>query len=221
MYKKKSTGELSFGIGFSTSAGALLDVGARERNLLGRGQDIKINAELAQTQSSIDFGFTEPYFLDRRLAAGFDLFAINTNYDTSSSSSTYDYNVRTRGGDLRMGYYYNDYLRHDWTYTLSSTEVMDIADDASTYVKDQKGVAVKSSIGHLLTYDRRDSKVDPTEGYYFKFGHEFAGLAGNEAFLKTTVGAGQLFKIDDQSVVTISGTGGTIQGLEGKNGSYQ
>ena len=42
--REKSTGELSFGVGWSSSDGALFDVTLRERNLLGRGQDIRLKA---------------------------------------------------------------------------------------------------------------------------------------------------------------------------------
>ena len=38
---EKSTGELSFGAGFSTQDGVLGDIRLRERNLLGRGQDLR------------------------------------------------------------------------------------------------------------------------------------------------------------------------------------
>ena len=35
---EQSTGEISFGAGFSTTAGVLGDISVRERNLLGKGQ---------------------------------------------------------------------------------------------------------------------------------------------------------------------------------------
>jgi outer membrane protein insertion porin family len=41
--EEKSTGELSFGVGFSSLDGPLANVGIRERNLLGRGQDLNFN----------------------------------------------------------------------------------------------------------------------------------------------------------------------------------
>ncbi|MDH3234354.1 MAG: outer membrane protein assembly factor BamA, partial [Alphaproteobacteria bacterium] len=72
--EEKATGELSLGAGFSTEEGALGTIGLRERNFLGRGQDISVAFTLSQRSTEADLRFTEPYFLDRNLAVGFDLF---------------------------------------------------------------------------------------------------------------------------------------------------
>jgi outer membrane protein insertion porin family len=207
---EKSTGEISFGVGFSTSVGGLVNVGAKERNLLGRGQEVSINTQLAQKGAGAIASFTEPYFLDRRLTAGFDVFATSTN--------SYDflvYSVTTAGFDFRTGYYYNDFLRSDWKYTLSSTHIHDIDPSASLYIREQAGTSNVSSIFHALTYDRRDSKVDPTTGYYLKLGNEVAGLGGMEYWLRTTASAGHYFKLSDETILLMSTNGGYIFSLNG------
>ncbi len=67
------------GLGFSTSDGPLADINIRERNFLGRGQDVQIGAVVSFRSQQIDLSFTEPYFLDKNIAAGFDLFEIKTS----------------------------------------------------------------------------------------------------------------------------------------------
>ena len=71
---EKATGELTLGGGYSTDAGALLDVGLSERNLIGTGVSAGINGVLAQRRSSITGSITDPYFLDRNLVVGGDVF---------------------------------------------------------------------------------------------------------------------------------------------------
>src|SRR5690606_2590113 len=93
--QEQATGELTFGIGFSTAEGPLADVGLRERNLLGRGQDLRLNFTLSGRRSQIDLSFTEPYFLDRPLAAGIDLF--RTEIDRRESS----FDEKNLGGGFR------------------------------------------------------------------------------------------------------------------------
>ena len=66
---EKSTGELTLGGGYSTDAGALVDVGLSERNLVGTGINAGINGTLAQRRSSITASVTDPYFLDRNLVS--------------------------------------------------------------------------------------------------------------------------------------------------------
>ena len=70
--EEQSTGELSLGIGFSTTDGPLADINIRERNFLGRGQDLRIGTVVSLRSQQVDLSFTEPYFLDRNIAAGFD-----------------------------------------------------------------------------------------------------------------------------------------------------
>ena len=77
---EKATGELTLGGGYSTDAGALLDIGLSERNLIGSGISAGINGVLAQRRSSITASITDPYFLDRNLVVGGDVFLIQTNY---------------------------------------------------------------------------------------------------------------------------------------------
>ena len=211
--QEKSTGELSSGVGWSSSVGALLQVGATEHNLLGKGQTVTINGQLAQKQTSISTGFTEPYFLDRHLIAGIDLFSVrSTNTQTTSG-----YDSKSLGTDLRMGYYYNEYLRHDWRYTASVTEIENVDSTASIYVQDQQGTTTLSMISHGLTWDHRDSRVDPTRGYYVKFGNDLAGEGGSEHFIRTSTSAGQFFSIFDETVLSVSATAGVVNGFEGDN----
>ena len=68
------TGELSFGAGVSSADGVLGDIAIRERNLLGRGQDLRLALTASARRQEIDLSFTEPYFMDRDVAAGFDVF---------------------------------------------------------------------------------------------------------------------------------------------------
>ncbi|HIJ38926.1 MAG TPA: BamA/TamA family outer membrane protein, partial [Rhodospirillaceae bacterium] len=174
------------------------------------GQDLNIQASLAMARSSISLGFTEPYFLDRRVAAGFDIFAI-----TSSPLQSLVYAVDTLGFDLRSGYYYNEYLSHTWKYTASMTNVHDVQPGASIYIVQQQGITSLSSISHTLLFDRRDSKVDPTSGYYLRGGNEIAGLGGSEHFLRNSAGAGQYFKVGEESVLMLSTSGGYMFSTDG------
>ena len=63
--EEQSTGELSLGVGFSTTDGPLADITIRERNFLGRGQDLRIGTVVSLRSQQVDLSFTEPYFLDR------------------------------------------------------------------------------------------------------------------------------------------------------------
>ncbi len=72
--EEQSTGELSFGAGYSTSEGVIGDVSITERNLLGNGQFLRLGVSGSFERLQAQLSFTEPRFLDRNLAAGFDIF---------------------------------------------------------------------------------------------------------------------------------------------------
>ncbi|MBF0372668.1 MAG: outer membrane protein assembly factor BamA [Alphaproteobacteria bacterium] len=206
--EEKSTGELTFGVGWSTSAGAMMEVGLRERNLLGRGQDLKLSTTIAERQSQLDFAFTEPYFMDRRLAAGVDLYALTRELQEESS-----YDASSIGGALRMGYQINEGWRQDWRYLLSRDKVENVQDDASRFIKEQEGTAIISLVAHTITYDKRDSRLDPTEGYYVRLTTELAGLGGTEHFLRNGVGAGYFLPLGDGWIVGLGGSAGHVVGI--------
>jgi outer membrane protein insertion porin family len=177
---ERATGEISIGGGYSTDAGALADVGLRERNLMGTGIDARVNTTIAQRRSQVDLSVTDPSFLDRNLSVGADVFYVVRDLTDYSG-----YEERRIGFSLRAGYEFNERLRQSWNYTLSRRNVFNINDDASVYIKDQKGVTVLSQVGQTLTYDTRDSRLDPHDGYVLRLGTDVAGLGGDVNYLRT------------------------------------
>lgn len=205
--QEKSTGELSFGVGWSTIAGPLIEASMRERNLLGRGQDVRASASIGTTQNNAVFSFTEPYFLERQLAAGFDVFAKTTELQDESS-----YDSNTLGASVRAGYQISENLRQDWKYTLKRDQVENVDDDASLYIKEQMGTSTMSSIQQSLMWDYRDSKVEPTEGYYIRVNNELAGLGGSQHFLRNNLSGGQYFPLAEQITLGLTGNVGVMTG---------
>jgi outer membrane protein assembly factor BamA/outer membrane protein assembly factor BamE (lipoprotein component of BamABCDE complex) len=61
--EEQSTGELSFRAGVSSVEGPIVYVSFRERNLLGRGQDVWLSIKLTGRGQQLDLSFFEPYFL--------------------------------------------------------------------------------------------------------------------------------------------------------------
>lgn len=208
--EEQSTGELSLGAGFSSTDGALADIGVREKNLLGRGQDLRLKATLATQRQQFDIGFTEPYFLDREVAAGFDLFKITQDFRSESS-----FDRQSVGGRLRAGYKLTEHLDHSLKYSYEEVDITDITDAASRFIKDQEGTNVTSLVGHALTYDMRNNTFDPSEGYYLRLSQDVAGLGGDSKFFRNEVQASTYYSLYPQWVVMVGGTAGHVLGLDG------
>lgn len=206
---EQSTGEISFGAGYSTSAGVLGDITVRERNLLGKGQDLRIGLSLGTRQTQIDLSFTEPYFLDRNLAAGFDVFRIGRDLQTTSS-----YDETTIGVALRMGYALSEHTRQTFKYSFKYDKIFNIQPNASPLIRRQEGKTYTSEIGQVLLWDRRDDRLLPTKGWVVRYTAELGGLGGTEHFLRNRVDAAIYFPLGSEFILAFAGSGGAVIGLK-------
>jgi outer membrane protein insertion porin family len=205
---EKATGELTLGGGYSTDAGALLDIGLSERNLVGSGVSAGINGVLAQRRSSITASITDPYFLDRNLVVGGDVFLIQTNF-----LGTEPYDEKRVGFDVRAGYDFNEYLRQVWSYSLVGRTVYNVAPNASIFITQLAGYSVLSQVSQSLSLDHRDSRTDPHTGYLVTLGTDFAGLGGNAHFVRANITGQYFIPLDrftgnsDWGIALTAGTG--------------
>ncbi len=179
---EKATGELTVGGGYSTDAGALANAGLRERNLIGSGIDAGLNGTIAQRRSQVDLSVTDPYFLDRNIVAGGDVFLVQTNNQLIA-----EYDERRIGFSLTAGYEFSEHLRQSWAYSLVQRDVYDVQSTASLYVQNEAGITLLSQIGQTLTLDYRDSRIDPRTGWVMRLGTDVAGLGGDANFVRTKV----------------------------------
>ena len=206
--EEQSTGDFTFGAGFSTDSGPLGNIGLRERNLLGRGQDLRLNFTLSGISSQIDLSFTDPYFMGRDLAAGFDLFRTTREQDES------DFKEERIGFGLRAGFAWDENLRQVVRYVLERKEITDVSSNASAIIRDDEGIRLKSAIGQTLSYDTRDSRFDPTSGFVISLDNELAGLGGDSYFLKSTLGGAYYIPVFDEVTLKFGAEVGTIVSLQ-------
>ena len=196
----KSTGEFSIGAGYSTgsaaTSGFILEGGITERNFLGRGQAIRLSVSGGRSARDYTISFTEPYFLGRRIAAGFDIYRQTRSYTNYTSAVT--------GGTVRLGlpiterlstqFAYN-YSVENYAYTTAAGALCPAAAPAPCPVSTpvQAGITAspwsKSSVSASLIYSSIDNFKDPRNGFHGAFTAEYAGIFGNARYLKLTARA--------------------------------
>ena len=178
--QEQPTGELSFGAGYSTSEGIIGDVSITERNLLGNGQFLRLKVGGSVERFQIDLSFTEPRFLDRNMAAGFDLF--HKEIDQMDESS---FKSRRSGGSVRIGFPITENIWMTNSYTLSYDDIYEIDEDrASAAIKEAQGSALTSALGTAITYDTRNHPRNPNRGIYLQLGTDFAGVGGDVQYVR-------------------------------------
>ena len=206
--EEKSTGEISLGAGFSSQDGPLANIGIRERNLLGKGQDLTFNFKGSAARQEFKIGFTEPYFLDRDVSAGFDLVQSTTDRQTESS-----FDERKAGGGLRLGYSLGPDLRQRLKYSFERTQIRNVDDQASIFIKEQQGNNTVSQVSHTTSYDQLDNRRQPSKGYAVSLTNDLAGLGGDVRHLRSKLRAGYFVPILEDRVLSFRLETGYIKGI--------
>jgi len=209
---EQSTGELSFGAGYSTAEGVIGDVSITERNLMGNGQFLRLQLSGSLKRQQVNLSFTEPRFLDRNLAAGFDLF--HKQIDQAKQSG---FESRRTGGSLRLGFPISEKLWMQTSYTVSRDEIYKVQPRASLAIREAQGTSYTSMLGTTLTYDLRDDPRNPTKGFWFQTGADFAGLGGDVQYISLAAEARGYYPITDNITFVARAVGGAIEGWGGQN----
>ncbi len=203
--EEQLTGEFSVAGGYSTTDGFIAELSVGEKNFLGRGQYVRVGGTIGQRSRGVELSFTEPYFMDQRVAAGFDLFM------KQQLQSTYvSYDMRTLGGTLRaafqlneefsLGLRYSAYQRsltipaqfNDCTTYPYPSDPLDPAffcaanGESSLAIKQAAGTTTTSLVGYTLAYSSLDNILNPTQGLYAAVNQDFAGVGGDVRFVRTT-----------------------------------
>lgn len=209
---EQSTGELSFGAGYSTAEGVIGDVSITERNLMGNGQFLRLQLSGSLERLQVNLSFTEPRFLDRNLAAGFDVF--HKEIDQTSQSG---FRSRTTGGGVRLGFPLSEEMWMQTNYRLSRDEIFDVNPGASLAIRDAEGTAYTSLVGTSVTYDLRNDPKNPTKGLFFQTGVDFAGVGGDVQYASFAGEVRGYYPITNSVTFVTRAIGGHIMGWGGQD----
>lgn len=186
----KSTGKISFGIGYSTADGVVGDVTVEERNFLGRGQYVRATVGGGANTTNLEFSFTEPYLFGRRLSGGFDVY-----HRSADATESVAFDTSETGGGLRLGVPITEETQVQLFYNIFNRDVNVIDrtqcgirnSGVSLAVCDSQGERLTSLIGASLIYNTLDNQLNPREGVYGNLTTEVAGLGGDAYFVRGTV----------------------------------
>ena len=217
--EEKSTGELSFGAGYSSAEGIIGDISVSERNLLGRGQFLRVAVGIGETRRNYELTFREPYFLGRRINAGFTLYQRELD-----ETDFRNYEEETTGANFSIVLPMREHLNLTTTYQIFSRDLsvpqtltngIQSDGEVSLAVQDSLGETISSILGYSLVYDSRDNKQLPRDGYRVIFAQDFAGLGGDTSFIRTSFSAAGYKEIwPDQSIVgSLKFKAGHVQGI--------
>ncbi len=198
--EEQSTGEFSISAGFSSADNVVGAVSLTEKNLLGRGQFLRLQVSVSSIRQQVDLRFTEPYFLDRNMSAGFDL------YNTHSVYSESDYEADIRGIGLRLGFPLSEYGRLGLRYTLRQDDIQ-----STNNLYQSPGVTTLSLVGFTYAYDEKDDPIEPKNGFDLTWSGDVSGLGGDKKYIKTELSSNWYKRLwFDDLILNVAATAGYI-----------
>src|SRR6476646_5259852 len=193
--EEKPTGQLSLSGGYSSLEKFVIQLAVSQNNFMGKGQSLDASVNYSAYSKSAQLGFVDPYFLDKSILFGGQLFRSDYNsFNYIGNDRNTTYRQLSTGGGLRFGFPLSEYWNFGGRYTLSqdnvtldkSTFYSDLNDDgtlecdplkAGRYLCDEVGKRLSSVIGFSTVFDDTDG-IHPTRGQRLTFSTDFAGLGG-------------------------------------------
>jgi outer membrane protein insertion porin family len=222
--EEKSTGELQLSAGYSSLERLILSASIRQRNFRGKGQELRASINYSNYSKSVELGFTEPYFLDKNIALGGDIFRKDYNsfqYGTNNSRQN-TYQQITTGFQLRVGIPVTEFWSVAGRYGLSFDNVTldqnryyfnGVCDplQAGRYLCDAIGKRTTSSLGYSVVFDNLNNRLRPSAGQRMVFSQDFAGLGGSVKYLRSRIDAAKYWRPFGNFVFSAAFEGGIIK----------
>lgn len=217
--EEKSTTSIGLEGGYNTASGPFARVSFEDRNLLGTGKFLNTGVQVAKRNTAYNFGITDPYFMGRDLSLGTSLFYTHQGSGHASQfmGESNPYTLNTAGARTSLGYDLFDDLHHSVSYTIKKDDLSVSQTQHSAFVREQIGKFTTSAAGQTLTLNKLDNNYAPKSGFLVSATQEYAGLGGNNKYLKHEASVSNYTSYYENSVtLKLSGEFGTIHGLNKK-----
>jgi len=230
---EQNTGNFSIGAGFS-SVDALVGYAELSQGnfdlfhppyFTGGGQKLRLRLQLGTQRQDYELSFVEPWFLNRKLSLGVDLYrhqlsfeSPNNIYDETRTGAkvsltralgsdfligSVSYTVEDVGISLNSGF-------HDLEHTLPTWQPRNVPQA----ILDQVGDNFYQRFGGSLAYDTRNSTQLPNHGQRTELSTEFS--AGNQSYYKAELRTAWYFPgFLKGHVLEAVGRGGVTDSLQG------
>jgi outer membrane protein insertion porin family len=217
--KERGKNSIQLNGGVSGIAGSFIGFSYSTNNFLGLGETLSIDSQLGDRIRNVTFGFTEPYFLDRPMQAGFTIYTTRFNYDQGREVSLLSGRnlvplFNQLGQQNLMNYVSNGYgfttflsypmkrlsfARVGLSYGYDTSNITTLSEASKTYfqyLNFQEGPSTlqgirTSKVVPSFSYNTVDHPITPTRGKSLFISTTFAAsaLGGNVNMIEPTIDA--------------------------------
>lgn len=213
---EKKTGSLSFGVGFSSIDNLVGYVTVEQTNFdlfnpwrfTGGGQRFTASLRAGAERQDFSLSLVEPWFLDRQLALGGELFYKSALY----YSDFYEQGNMGASVFLRKPLGEKAYLRGEYRFEKiqidADNDGIPLTDD--DYFTTLDGDYLRSSLGLSYVYDSRDSNQTPREGHKVDVGLNYAGVGGDVNTITFTASAQKYWNLKWDTILSLNAEIGMV-----------
>ncbi|HOV89472.1 MAG TPA: outer membrane protein assembly factor BamA [Syntrophorhabdaceae bacterium] len=209
--EERQTGTLSLGVGYSSYEKVMVTGNISQENFFGTGRKVYLSAGLGSVTQEFRLTYVEPRIFDLDLDTSYSLF----NYKRIMDS--FDY--KKLGGGFGLIRRLTEDVKGNFNYRYEKTQVTNIEDNASVYVKQQSGTRITSAPSVSLSTNTIDDIMNPYKGVAADASLEVAGgpFGGDNYFIKSVVSYGQYIPANFwDSTFFVKGTAGAIRPFGGR-----
>jgi outer membrane protein insertion porin family len=223
LLKLKEKGKNSIGLngGISGLSGTFIGLNYETNNFLGLGETLSVSANVGDLSRNLTLGFTEPYFRNRPLSLGVQLFTTKYDYNPAKSygvsnngtalsaqqsSEITNYNQSTTGLSVSTSYPIRRSLKRiGISYSLNRSTVTTFNDTTrnvfQTLAFRSQTLAGQNALNGIITsvitpsfsYSSIANPARPREGKELSFAIQIAGAGGNVKYYSPVLSYRQFF----------------------------
>jgi outer membrane protein insertion porin family len=178
---ERPTGSFSFGAGYSSQDGLVLQGSLSQTNLFGRGYAANISADLGGSTQRYFINLNDPSFLGSTFSLGTTISRTTLNYE--------DFEQEQTGADVVLGHALTEdnrsrgFLRYSFSQrSLDDDSNVDAA--AVIFREILQDEVTTSLVGISMVRDSRDDRFAPIAGERIGLSLEGAGVGGFSQFLR-------------------------------------
>ena len=222
LVQEKATGSVGVGFGFSSIDSIVGFLNLEQKNFdlfnpgggfTGGGQNFTMNLRAGTERTDFTMALVEPWFMDRRLELGGQLFFRDSTY----FSDYYDQKNMGAAVSLRKPLDEHEISSLKLEYRLEQVSIdVDGNTPPLSELWREDGDFTRSALALNYLYDSRDSRIQPRSGHKIDVGVTLAGLGGDVETITFSAQAQKYWNLKWDSIFSISGE---LAGVDSLNDS--
>jgi len=213
---EKPTGNLSLGVGYSSTEKVLISGSFQQANAFGTGKTVGISLNTGKTNRTASLSYTDPYFTIDGISQGFDIYY--RTYDPTALSIS-SYRTRSAGAGLRWRFPISEHQSIGMAASFDRTEITTFDNSPQRYLRfvEEHGAA-NNTVPLTLSWrsDKRNSSIYPTSGATHYASIEAATPAGSLKYYRAGYSFTQYLPVSDAFTLSLNATGNYGKGYGGQ-----